>query len=603
MINLVLKAISKSVDVATLPFYYFTRNSSQVNKGIEGHKMEQKAIQIDPKDPLSAWIRSKPIPKTIIDDCSTLDTMMDVVINNFRDKPCLGYRRILSKSSDGSKSPDGKLIVKKLMEPEYNWITYGDFDQQINHAMAGLQQLTESRSEFIMILMETRFEWMICCQSIFRMGSIVSTLFTSLSAESLIRTMNQIKSRILITSNEFLPTIQKIIFKLTSLQYIIVVCDEVNGQYEDICIGIEKGIKVIPFHQMVKTGSQIKRPLVLPSDKAVLMFTSGSTGEPKGILLSHENVVHGIKGISSLGSEVAELTPGVSKYIGYLPLAHIMELLSEPCMLSLGIGIGYSSPYTLLSISPGLAPGCPSDLDVLKPDAMAAVPLILDKVRKVIEEKVNSKGSLFKSLFNYLIDYRDEWCFRKSLNYGTPILDFLIFKKLRFLGPNLKLLIVGGAPVSAKTQIFTRNCLGIPVFQAYATSESCGAGCSTDYFDRGSCGTVGSPSPGTKIRLEEWSDANYTPFDTPNPRGEILICSKSVSAFGYFNDDQLTRETFFDDKNGDTWLRTGDIGEVLPDGSIRIIDRKKDIIKLQNGEFVSLGKVGTSFMLSFNNPL
>ena len=120
-------------------------------------------------------------------------------------------------------------------------------------------------------------------------------------------------------------------------------------------------------------------------------------------------------------------------------------------------------------------------------------------------------------------------------------------------------------------------------------TESTSCGC-VMLSDDTSTGNVGTPMAGVEIKLVSWPEGNYKVTDQPHPRGEILIGGKMV-AKGYFRNAELTEEVFFEDDEGVRWVRTGDIGEFLPNGSLRIIDRKKDLVKLQAGEYVSLGKV------------
>ena len=109
-------------------------------------------------------------------------------------------------------------------------------------------------------------------------------------------------------------------------------------------------------------------------------------------------------------------------------------------------------------------------------------------------------------------------------------------------------------------------------------------------MDEHSTGRVGPPVQGVNIRLENWEEGNYRVTDRPRPRGEILVGGENVTA-GYFKNEEKTAEEYFTDPAGRRWFRTGDIGQVEDNGSIRIIDRKKDLVKLQFGEYVSLGKV------------
>ena len=105
-------------------------------------------------------------------------------------------------------------------------------------------------------------------------------------------------------------------------------------------------------------------------------------------------------------------------------------------------------------------------------------------------------------------------------------------------------------------------------------------------------GTVGVPYHSFKFYLEDWEEGGYSASDKPNPRGEIVVGGDSIAS-GYYKLEEETKEAFYVDEEGTRWFKSGDIGEVLPNGTLKIIDRKKDLTKLANGEFVSLGKVVT----------
>ena len=157
------------------------------------------------------------------------------------------------------------------------------------------------------------------------------------------------------------------------------------------------------------------------------------------------------------------------------------------------------------------------------------------------------------------------------------------------VGGKLSIMLVGGAPLSQDTQKLIKSCLNIKLIQGYASTETTGAGCMMDPFDE-SLGRVGAPLLGSQIKLIDWKEGGYRVTDSPNPRGEMVVGSDSIST-GYFKLDATTDEAFYSDSENRRWFLTGDIGEAFPDGTFKIIDRKKDLIKLQFGEYVSLGKV------------
>uniref|UniRef100_A0AAX7TFP3 long-chain-fatty-acid--CoA ligase n=1 Tax=Astatotilapia calliptera TaxID=8154 RepID=A0AAX7TFP3_ASTCA len=265
-----------------------------------------------------------------------------------------------------------------------------------------------------------------------------------------------------------------------------------------------------------------------PSDLAVVMYTSGSTGRPKGVVIVHSNLIAGMTG-------QCERIPGLGPndtYIAYLPLAHVLEMTAEISCVTYGCRIGYSSPQTLSDQSTRIKKGSKGDCSVLRPTLMAAVP--------------------------------------------------------KLLGGRVRMMLSGGAPLSPATQRFMNVCFCCPVGQGYGLTETCGAGTITEVEDI-STGRVGAPLICCEIRLRDWAEGGYTSKDKPNPRGEILIGGPNVT-MGYYRSEGNNQD-FFVDENGQRWFCTGDVGEVYPDGCLQIVDRKKDLVKLQAGEYVSLGKV------------
>lgn len=218
---------------------------------------------------------------------------------------------------------------------------------------------------------------------------------------------------------------------------------------------------------------------------------------------------------------------------------------------------------------------------------MCAVPLVLDRIFKGIQEKVNKKGAFFKALFEFSHSYKKRWAAR---GYNTPILDFLVFKSVRDLvGGKIRLMLSGGAPLSQETHDYIRVAFGVDLVQGYGLTESCACATIMDSGDL-STGASGPPLQGVKVRLVNWEEGGYRVTDTPLPRGEIILGGGNI-ATGYYKMEDKTKEDFFTDSEGTRWFRTGDIGRIETDGKLTIVDRKKDLVKLQLGEYISLGKV------------
>ncbi|KAG9152384.1 hypothetical protein Leryth_016767 [Lithospermum erythrorhizon] len=262
-------------------------------------------------------------------------------------------------------------------------------------------------------------------------------------------------------------------------------------------------------------------------------------------------------------------------------------------MLAAGASIGYGSALTLTDTSNKIKKGTMGDASALKPTVMASVPAILDRVRDGVLKKVDEKGGLTKKLFNFAFSRRlasIEGSWFCSWTLEKLLWDVIVFKKIRLiLGGRIRLMLCGGAPLSGDTQRFINICMGAPIGQGYGLTETCAGGAFSE-FDDTSVGRVGPPLPSGYIKLVSWEEGGYTIADKPMPRGEVVIGGASVTA-GYFNNDAKTKEVYAVDENGMRWFYSGDIGRFHPDGVLEIIDRKKDIVKLQHGEYVSLGKV------------
>lgn len=198
-------------------------------------------------------------------------------------------------------------------------------------------------------------------------------------------------------------------------------------------------------------------------------------------MITHDNVIVCSRAMSQFMLDV-QLAPDTT-YASYLPLAHILECCAQMIILSLGSKVGFATATTLVDGSPGLAPGCVGDLSLLRPEVMVGVPLILDRMRKQVESKIKSAaGVQGLKVFNFLLNYKNSW---NAAGMPTPLLDYLMVSRFqKLLGGRLKLMLCGGAPLSADTQAFARAAFNIILAQGWASTECTGVGCVMDAFDR-----------------------------------------------------------------------------------------------------------------------
>uniref|UniRef100_A0AAY5KS58 long-chain-fatty-acid--CoA ligase n=1 Tax=Esox lucius TaxID=8010 RepID=A0AAY5KS58_ESOLU len=458
----------------------------------------------------------------------TLDKLFEHAVQRFRDADCLGTREVLSEENE--LQPSGK-VFKKLILGEYRWLSYQDVELSVRHLGSGLTALGQQPKSMVAIFCETRAEWMVAAQACFRYNFPLVTFYATLGEEAVAFGLNETEVTHLITSTDLLETKLKVILpQIPNLKHVICV-DQIRISTE----GYPPGLSIHSMASVQELGARpdrLAKPLVRPqpSDLAVVMYTSGSTGRPKGVMIAHSNIIAGMTG-------QCERIPGLGPkdiYIAYLPLAHVLEMTAEISCVAYGCRIGYSSPQTLSDQSTKIKRGSKGDSSVLKPTLMAAVPV------------------------------------------------------RRLLGGRVRLMLCGGAPLSSATQRFMNVCFCCPVGQGYGLTETCGAGTITEATDN-STGRVGAPVLCSEIRLRDWVEGGYTNRDKPHPRGEILIGGPNIT-MGYYKNENSNQD-YFVDENGQRWFCTGDVGEVHPDGCLQIVDRKKDLVKLQAGEYVSLGKV------------
>ncbi|CAH8356213.1 unnamed protein product [Eruca vesicaria subsp. sativa] len=522
------------------------------------------------------------------EDISTLPELFDISCKNHSERFFLGTRRLIAREVE--TSDDGK-VFEKLHLGEYEWKTFGETLEAVCSFASGLVKIGHKSEERVAIFADTREEWFIALQGCFRRNVTVVTIYSSLGEEALCHSLNETEVTTVICGNKELKKLMDISQQLETVKRVICMDDEFPSEASSTWTTTSLG-------DVQKLGREtpVDPNFPLSADVAVIMYTSGSTGLPKGVMMTHGNVLATV-------SAVMTIVPDLGKrdtYMAYLPLAHILELAAESVMATIGSAIGYGSPLTLTDTSNKIKKGTKGDVTALKPTIMTAVPAILDRVRDGVRKKVDAKGGVAKKLFDFAYARRlsaingswfGAWGLEKLL------WDLLVFGKIRaVLGGRIRYLLSGGAPLSGDTQRFINICVGAPIGQGYGLTETCAGGTFSE-FDDTSVGRVGAPLPCSFVKLIDWPEGGYLTSDQPMPRGEIVIGGSNIT-LGYFKNEEKTKEVYKVDEKGMRWFYTGDIGQFHPDGCLEIIDRKKDIVKLQHGEYVSLGKVEAALSIS-----
>jgi long-chain acyl-CoA synthetase len=263
----------------------------------------------------------------------------------------------------------------------------------------------------------------------------------------------------------------------------------------------------------------------------------------------------------------------------YLPQAHIIEFVFENMCLYWGCTMGYGSPRTLSNTSVW---NCKGDICEFRPTILVGVPAVWESIKKGITGVVAAKGWLSNCLFWGSLRMKS-WLLDHSFP-GISLLDSVVFKTVKeAAGGRLRIMMNGGGPISKDTQIFLSLAIA-PLINGYGLTETCGMGAINDplAWDPNAAGELPAS---VEIKLVDVPESGYSTKHDP-PQGEILIRGPSV-ATGYYKNDLETKEAFTTDQ----WFRTGDIGEWDRNGHLRIIDRKKNLVKSLNGEYIALEKL------------
>ncbi len=309
------------------------------------------------------------------------------------------------------------------------------------------------------IFENTCAEWITGAIGAFTQSIVVTTIYATLGMDAVVTAIQDGKISAILCNKKDVKKVLSKSADVPSLKTIIYTSDMVaDGDKVDLGT-IPKGIKVVSFEDFVAGGDVKAFPPTppKPSSMAVLMYTSGSTGKPKGVVITHAQCT----------SAAAALSEGIilptDIYLGYLPLAHIMELLAEISVIVNGTVICYADPKTLTT--KGSYPK--GALEQFKPTIMVGVPKVWDIIKKGAEAKIAAG----KPIAQFLVATAFQWRkFALDNGFDTPLFKALVFKKFSALvGGNLRMAMSGGGALNSEVQNFIRTCFGIPFGQGYVS--------------------------------------------------------------------------------------------------------------------------------------
>ncbi len=504
----------------------------------------------------------------------TLDKLFRFAVKKHKNSQVLGTREV-----HGEEEQDG---IPKLNLGEYKWLTLEQMEEKVDAVARGLRDVGIGPGDSVAFYADTCADWLVTAMACFRNNISVVTIYTNLGGDGLLEVLNDTRVATVVVSEVLLSMLNKVLPDSKHIKRVIYFESQIRSHNSP---KVDKPtMELMSLIQVENRGKKSWHELTppKPQDIAVVMYTSGSTRSPKGVLLTHFNLSQ-----ATVGSSYRYILDKKPTYTAVLPLAHIFELIMEMLGLITGTRMGYSSPYTVIDCSIRIKSGQMGDASKIRPTVMVLVPIVLTRMYKGIKGKIEEKGYLFDKIFHLLYNYKLWWTRR---GFDCPVLNATVFAITReIVGGKTNFIVSGGAPLLPEVQDFLATCLCCPILQGYGLTETSAISCMNDFHDSDR-NTVGHPVPNVTILLENWEEGGYTVNDT-TPRGEIVIGCPWV-AKGYIKaGGQESGDEFFEE-DGIRWFRTGDIGELLlPKGVVRIIDRKKDLIKLQMGEYVSLGKI------------
>ena len=379
------------------------------------------------------------------------------------------FARFASRQAMGQRVFKGWKVPGKVKHfGDVEWLSYGEVGEKAAKFGAALRKeglvpapdTTTLAPCAIAIFENTCPEWMLSALGAFSQSLIVTTIYATLGMDAVVDAVNDVSIKAMVCNKANLQKIADRIKKMPSLKVIIYTNDLVAPDDTTVIPEIP-GVKVVPFDEFVASGNTTAFPPTPPKADtcAVIMYTSGSTGKPKGVVITQQCLV----AACASGELALGIRQGEDVYLGYLPLAHIMELMAEFVMVSMGCSICYADPKSLTTT--GAYPI--GALEQYSPTIMVAVPKIWDVIKKGVQAKVALSSPVAQFLVKTAFEART---FAKKYGYDTPLFKALVFKKFsKVVGGKLRFAISGGGPLNSEVQEFIRVCFGFPLIQGYVS--------------------------------------------------------------------------------------------------------------------------------------
>ena len=427
------------------------------------------------------------------------------------------------------------------------WIKYSTqkFCDKVDALSKGLIGLNIGKGSRVAVMSANRPEWNITDFAIMQIGAYQIPLYPTLAEHDIKFILENAEVSVVFVADETLYKKLHAACKSIAWPISIYTFDKVND--------------VPNWNELTVNAAQSEidlreyRDKVTSDDILTLIYTSGTTGTPKGVMLTHNNLVKNFENSAVL------LPAGISTGLSFLPLSHIFERMVVYLYMYCNVTVYYAESMDTIV----------ADIQFVKPNVFSTVPRLLEKVYEKIMEKGKALTGIKRGIFFWSVALAEKYEIENGWFYNMQlsIARKLVFKKWReALGGNIVVIVSGGAALNPRlARIFWAA--GMPVFEGYGLTETSPV-ITVNHFGNAMFGTVGPVIKGVEVKIAE--------------DGEVLARGHAIMK-GYYLRDDLTSETI----DGDGWFHTGDIGEIVNGRFLKITDRKKEIFKTAGGKYVS----------------
>ena len=450
--------------------------------------------------------------------------------------------------SQADKFKDSPFLFRINKDKSTNALTWVETSRQINILAQYLAKQSVSKGDRVMLLSEGRPEWMISDLSILAVNAITVPNYTTYTEKDFEYILNDCQPKGLIVSNN------KLFDTVSSA------AKKINYNFKFI-ISFEEIENILNINQLTETEQNNFTSEAKRKDPACIIYTSGTQGNPKGVVLSHGGILSNCEDAKNLVDKLEIKQP---RFLTWLPLSHSYEHTVQFVQISLGAQIYYSPIIEKLL----------ENIKIAKPHVMTAVPRFYNNLYNKMSSSVKKSSVIKRSLFFKTLELGAKKFKKEKLsvfeNILNKILDKIVRKKIiNNFGGNLKAFVSGGGPLDKNVGLFL-NSLGLKTLQGYGLTET---------------SPVVSCNPVDDIRIDTVGKVFSNNLVKIADDGEILVKGENVM-LEYWHNSKATAEVI---QNG--WLHTGDIGELDSEGYLKITDRKKDIIVTLGGDNISPSKI------------